>query len=308
MTGTKQRAHLAAAPVEAAPAPQTTRTLRPVPHDVASALSLQCSADNLRAVAKAARERGETTVASCREIEAEEMDLAAATFFVPDEPLGPPGIGGELTPTGEVMENAPAVYDTLKTSPDMMNATASRERLSLAAAAGALVQGADIAETIGARNSLERMLAQQLGAIHVAAMKFSEQSALHLALYRLQSDGGRFVGGNLKSVDRQFAQIVQDQQRHYQALLVEASRASNTATRLMTAFQGGLLAFDRLRRGGKQTVKVIHQHVAVAPGAQAVVAGGNVKGGTDRQGNFRAVPAGGGRGRARKRTGGGNAK
>jgi hypothetical protein len=38
------------------------------------------------------------------------------------------------------------------------------------------------------------------------------------------------------------------------------------------------LALDRIRRGGKQIVKVVHQHVAVGPGGQAVVAAGGVKG------------------------------
>ena len=35
----------------------------------------------------------------------------------------------------------------------------------------------------------------------------------------------------------------------------------------------GWLALDRIRRGGKQTVTVVHQNVAVGPGGQAVVAG-----------------------------------
>jgi hypothetical protein len=59
----------------------------------------------------------------------------------------------ELVPSDEEMENAPAVYDTLKTSPDMVNVTASRERLQLAGAAGALILGTDVAETIQVRNS-----------------------------------------------------------------------------------------------------------------------------------------------------------
>jgi hypothetical protein len=41
----------------------------------------------------------------------------------------------------------------------------------------------------------------------------------------------------------------------------------------MVAYRDGLLALDRTRRGGRQTVRVVHQHVAVAPGGQAVVAG-----------------------------------
>ena len=52
----------------------------------------------------------------------------------------------------------------------------------------------------------------------------------------------------------------------------------------------------RIRRGGKQTVRVVHvhQHVAVAEGGQAVVAGGNVKGGGRKRGEFpRSARAGG---------------
>jgi hypothetical protein len=48
---------------------------------------------------------------------------------------------------------------------------------------------------------------------------------------------------------------------------------------MMGAFQDGMLALDRVRRGGKQTGRVVHQHVAVGPGGQAVVAAGGVKGG-----------------------------
>ncbi len=65
----------------------------------------------------------------------------------------------------------------------------------------------------------------------------------------------------------------------------------------MGAFQDGLLAFDRIRRGGKQTVKVVHvhQHVAVKDGGQAVIAGGNVKGGGRKRGEFpRSTRVGGG--------------
>jgi hypothetical protein len=252
----------------------------PTPSDVTGALSLQTSVNNMRAVAKSARARGDLTVARGREIEADEMERSVVNVLIPDEPLGPPGIGGELVPTDEEMENAPAVYDTLKTSPDMVNATASRERLSLAANAGALILGTDIAETIRARNSLERMLAHQLGAVHLMAMKFSEKASRHLDLHTLHTDGGRWIIG---AASKQTGQ-----QRDLQILLVEASRAANTATRLMGVFQEGLLAIDRIRRGGKQTVKVVHvhQHVAVQDGGQAVVAGGNVKGGGRKRREF----------------------
>src|SRR3954447_1911795 len=59
---------------------------------------------------------------------------------------------------------------------------------------------------------------------------------------------------------------------------IEAARLANASARMMGAFQDGLLALDRIRRGGKQTVQVVHQYVAVGPGGQAVVAAGGVKG------------------------------
>lgn len=241
--------------------------------DAPHALSIQVSANNLRAVANSLRERGDDTAARCREIEADEMDLEAAAYLDPGQHVTEPptiGTGGEMViATQEAMDNIPDIIDTLRTKPDMVNASASRQRLELLRnTPGALILAADTAETIGPRNSLERMLAHQLGATHLMAMKFSELASQHLRSHDLQSDGGRFAPGRGA-----------DDGRMVQALLVEASRAANTATRLMTAFQDGLLALDRIRRGGKQTVKVVHvhQHVAVADGGQAVVAG-TVKG------------------------------
>jgi hypothetical protein len=56
-----------------------------------------------------------------------------------------------------------------------------------------------------------------------------------------------------------------------QGATAEAARSAGAAARLLDAFQRGALALDRLRNGGRQTVVV--QHVSVAEGGQAVVAG-----------------------------------
>ena len=58
-----------------------------------------------------------------------------------------------------------------------------------------------------------------------------------------------------------------------QAASVEAARLGNAAVRAFGGYNDGWLALDRIRRGGKQTVTVVHQNVAVGPGGQAVVAG-----------------------------------
>lgn len=49
----------------------------------------------------------------------------------------------------------------------------------------------------------------------------------------------------------------------------EACRCLNTAARLMSTFQDGLVTLQRRRTGGKQVVTV--QHVNVESGAQAVI-------------------------------------
>jgi hypothetical protein len=61
------------------------------------------------------------------------------------------------------------------TAPNCVTADASRERLELAHNAGALEMGIDAAETIQAANSLEKMLAHQMAAIHGATMRMTEQ-------------------------------------------------------------------------------------------------------------------------------------
>ena len=58
-----------------------------------------------------------------------------------------------------------------------------------------------------------------------------------------------------------------------QAASVEAARLANAAVRAFAGYNEGWQALDRTRRGGKQTVTVVHQNVAVGPGGQAVVAG-----------------------------------
>jgi hypothetical protein len=63
--------------------------------------------------------------------------------------------------------------------------------------------------------------------------------------------------------------------------------------RMNGTFQSGMLALQKMRSGGQQTVRVVHQHVTVTDGAQAVVAG-----------EMNTGPTGG----SRKRVGGGSRK
>ena len=115
----------------------------------------------------------------------------------------------------------------------------------------------DAADSIKPKNSLERMLAHQLAQSHRLAMLFGNQAA--------------------EIVDR-YGGLTQFQS-------VEASRLAGTAAKMMAAFLEGYLALDKIRRGGKQTVQVVHQHVAVASGGQAFVAGNMKAAGRKGRGN-----------------------
>lgn len=162
------------------------------------------------------------------------------------------GAGGELVP--HAMPGLPkAEYRSTVAKPDYVAAAASRDRLDLAHEAGALEAGLDAADTIEARNSLEQMLAHQLGAAHRSVLKLTAQ--LNRQIERM-------------------AVLVDDRR---QLANLEATRTANAVARLMLAFQQGATTVQRLRTGGRQVVTV--QHVAVGPGGQAIVAGAVTTGG-----------------------------
>jgi hypothetical protein len=156
------------------------------------------------------------------------------------------GRGGELA-TGMAMMQP--FLDTVRTHPDMLVHEASRDRMRLASNAGALEMALDVSETIQAANSLEKMLAHELAAVHVLMMKNAATAA---------SFATSAADRTLSMSQRQTANV-------------EAARSTNAAARASEAFQRGLLTVDRIRNGGRQVVTV--QHVNVNAGGQAVVAG-----------------------------------
>jgi hypothetical protein len=82
--------------------------------------------------------------------------------------------------------------------------------------------------------------------------------------------GGELATGAVAAAGEQMA-AYKNSGHQYPHRSIEACRMANTAARLMDAYQRGLLTLDRLRNGGRQMVTV--QHVNVAAGGQAVVAG-----------------------------------
>jgi hypothetical protein len=124
--------------------------------------------------------------------------------------------------------------------PNRTSIEASQQRLDLLIDTDTVDLGLDLAETIGARDSLERMLAHQMALAHRLAMRFRRR-----AEQLIWQDGDPAMAG-------------------------EASRGANAVARLMKAYQEGAQTLGKLRSGGRQVVTV--QHVSVEPGGQAVVA------------------------------------
>lgn len=153
------------------------------------------------------------------------------------------GNGGEIAISTKAM--APFV-DMVRTHPDMLVIDASRQRMDLASSAGALSMALEASATITAGNSLEKMLMHEAAAAHVVAMEFQAEARDVLRAYKR-------TGYN------------------HPNLSTEATRLLNASARMMDTYQRALLTLDRMRNGGKQTVVV--QHVTVAGGGQAVVAG-----------------------------------
>ena len=180
------------------------------------------------------------------------------------------GAGGELIPASVLCENSRALefFDTVE-RPDYVAVDASRDRLELANEAGALESGLDLADSIGAKNSAEKMLAHQMAAVHRSAMKM-----MGLVNYRVERMD--------RMLPRQGGVSMDDLQR----LNMETCRMAGAVTRMMNSYQQGLLALHRLRTGGTQRVIIERmQAVQVNEGGQALVAGEmKAKGGGRRKG------------------------
>jgi hypothetical protein len=160
--------------------------------------------------------------------------------------LGP---GGELVPTNNGHNGGMTEARLINTleQPTFITADASRSRLDLAEEAQSLSGALDAADTIEARDSLERMLAHQLATVHVSAMKTAAD------------------------LNRRLDYLANVRGEESERVNIQATRLANAVGRLMSTCQQGVLTVQRLRSGGKQTVVV--QHVHVNEGGQAVVAG-----------------------------------
>jgi hypothetical protein len=147
----------------------------------------------------------------------------------------------DVSPGGESLhrnhdEKTLSIKDTIH-DPNQVTVAASADRMNLAYDANCLSMAVDAAESIQARNSLEKMLTHNLAACHDMAMKL---------IARMQN-------GCDDTVD--------------------IARLTNASTKLMNTYQNGLRTLNKLRNGGQQ--KMIVEHVHVHEGGQAIV--GQVK-------------------------------
>jgi hypothetical protein len=190
------------------------------------------------------------------ELEAKaETDLSRWSYTMSEPQIGN---GGELVPITEA--HTDAITHHVRESADMLAHSASTQRMELAGEADVLALSLDTANSIKARDSVEKMLASQAAGAHKPAMQLMAKAEHHLAKADTLNP-------------------------HYQAHCVEATRLTNAAARAMGAFDDAVLTLQRRRSGGKRVVQVIHQQVAVGSGGKAIVAGA-IKGGRKSRGKL----------------------
>src|SRR5215213_6574774 len=156
-------------------------------------------------------------------------------------------VGGELVPAQADHRHGGSMRNTVA-DPSYITADASKSRLDLAFDAGVLESGLDAAETIEARNSLEKMMAHQMAAMHSSTMKLSAQ-----------------LNRCIERMDREHHPDLRERAN------IQGTRLAGAIARMSGVYQSGMTTMQRLRSGGTQ--RVIVQHVTVSEGGQAVVAG-----------------------------------
>ena len=174
-------------------------------------------------------ETSEEGISSSLQIAADLSEAADAYLILAEIPAR--GVGGEFV---QAKEDNSLVACPPREKVDRVNVDASLDRLELIHKNGVLSMALDVAESVGAANAAEQMMAHQMAAAHRMGFDFLAQA------------------GNTRDT-------------------VEKCRLANTAIRLLDVSQKAMLALSRMRTGGQQTVTV--QHVQVSDGGQAVING-----------------------------------
>ncbi|MGK7871499.1 hypothetical protein, partial [Falsiroseomonas sp. E2-1-a20] len=214
---------------------------------------LRATADTRRQRARQMRNAGDGAGADREDHDAAYLERQSARQCDPLLFVGAPLVEGN---SGEVVvaptpELGPDVFqEAVLQPPDMLAAEGSELRMIGTAKVSkpALTLALEMGESIGARTALECNLVHQIAATHVVGMEMLAKANASLALA---------------------APWVPEERQQMQS--IEATRMARAAARVLECSQRGMLTLDRLRNGGRQTVTV--QHITVADGGQAVVAG-----------------------------------
>jgi len=156
---------------------------------------------------------------------------------------------GEVLPDHAFTNGEIAIRNTLKDSDQTaIDASLARTDLLLSGSMDIVALAVDTAESIGAQNSVEKMLAHQLAQAHHAAFLLADKAGLI----------AQHLGSELGWQGQQKASI-------------ETTRLMNASAKMMTTFQSGVQTLQKLRTGNQQ--KIIVQHIQVSEGGQAAVVG-----------------------------------
>jgi hypothetical protein len=166
----------------------------------------------------------------------EPLEIAAGNEALPPEPE-------DLRLTNDEFYG---IRETLQSGADFINLDASNERTKLVADLNCLDLALDAAESINAKNSLEKMLMHQAAACHSVSMDLLRRAQ------ERSYKSYKYLDGQKKETEIQVKLI-------------------NAAARLMDICDRKMITFQKLRSGGRQVVTV--QHVQVADKAQAIVTG-----------------------------------
>lgn len=138
------------------------------------------------------------------------------------------------------------IRETLDSEADFINTDASNLRVELLSELNCLAAGVDAAQSIDAKNSLEKMLAHQMAVCHKLSLDFISKA----------ENQSRITYKNLEATNKN---------------IEVTAKLANISVRLMNTFNNSLRTFQKLRTGGKQVVTV--QHVNISDRGQAIVAG-----------------------------------
>jgi hypothetical protein len=185
--------------------------------------------------------------------------------------IQPRGNGGELVPLLEPENPSARGYKValVEERVGVLEHQASSEAMDLVSGVDCLPLALELANSVKAKNRIERLLCHQMAIMHTL--------------------GATMAGRAKAEADNIKSDWMRRHTEQFQAACVEANRLNNSAARAFSSFQDAALALQRLRTGGKQVVRVIHQQVQVNEGGKAVVAG-NLKnarkaGGSKRRGS-----------------------